>query len=232
MVNRWTVLGGWGVEPEILQPLFSGQAHYLDTPKMVHTIMEHHTLPTSWQEDCAAAIEPHLGPQRLLAGWSTGALVAYGCAHLLNLSALILLSGTPSFCRTSTFRDGTRPSVLASMRRALTVKPYHVVNDFRLRSGLAPVADQTVINATILIDGLHFLEQATLLSTPRPACPIALFHGDHDAIIPVAAGSALQELAGGTLTILNGEHACFINNETTITTTMHNLLEGTYNEPV
>lgn len=226
MDNRWTVLGGWSVEPEILQPLFGITTHYLDTPKMVHTTMKHHTLPASWQEDCAAAIEPHLGPQRLLAGWSTGALVAYGCAHLLNLSALVLLSGTPSFCRTSMFRAGTRPSVVASMRSALAANPYQVVNDFRSRSGLAPTADQTAINAAILTDGLHFLEQVKLFSTPRPACPIALFHGDHDTIIPAAAGSTLQELSGGTLTILNGGHACFINNETTITALMHTLLEG------
>ena len=116
MPERRTVLGGWGLEPHVLQPLFGDAPEYLDVNRLLPGLIDAGRLKDGWREACAAAIAPQLARPRLLAGWSTGAIVALGCAPLLRPEALVLISPTASFCRTPQFRHGMRPAALRAMR--------------------------------------------------------------------------------------------------------------------
>ncbi len=65
----------------------------------------------------------------------------------------------------------------------------------------------------VLVDGLHFLEQASVLPvTPLP-CPALFMHGREDAIVPVQAGRLFARALGAELEEYEGGHAFFYRNE-------------------
>jgi pimeloyl-ACP methyl ester carboxylesterase len=242
MHDRWIVLGGWGVEPEVLRPVFGNGSVYIDINRIMPDIVNGGKLFPDWRERCAAFIEPHLRQPLFLSGWSTGAIIALGAAGLLSIDALVLMSATPSFCRTRAishtraFRHGMRPIVLRSMREKLSIDPSAVLHEFREACGLTEDT-QTVFPWTTdeLMSGLHALEQMTLFDLAPLRCKPLFIHGKNDTIIPHAAGESLHRKLGGTLLSLNAphaQHACFINNESTIRSSIDNYLKGILNEPV
>jgi len=216
MAEQWTVLGGWGVAPDILTPVFGKQAHYLDINTFVAKLFEGKSLASDWQQRCREKIAMTFGNDkpRFLAGWSTGAMLALACAEHLSPDVLVLISATPSFCRTAGFRFGTRSSILATMRDKLATEPLQVVNDFRKQCGLR---DKTAAllpwSSEMLADGLRVLEQLSLFEVKTPACPTLQIHGKDDRIIPYAAGKQLRKQIASNLFTLDAPHACFIGNE-------------------
>ncbi len=236
MPDRWIVLGGWGVEPEELRPIFGDHAHYIDTNRLMPEIVDARLLRSDWRERCVAAIAPLLHAPRLLAGWSTGAMIALGCTALCEVDALVLISATPSFCRFPDFRHGMRPIVLRSMREKLSIDPSSVLCDFRKQCGIVDEASIAFPWTTDeLLCGLHALEQITLFGLAPLRCKPLFIHGKNDTIIPHAAGESLHRKLGGTFFSLDAQrapHACFINNEAAIRSAIDNYLKGILNESV
>ena len=227
MNSIWTVLGGWGIAPEILSPVFGPDSHYIDTNILMEEIIENGHLRQDWRDRCAALLRPHLNSSPLLAGWSTGALIALGCAPRLSISALIIISGTPSFCCTPDFPFGTSSRILRLMRKRLSTSKEAVLHEFRALCGLPPSSTFDIPwSAPTLIDGLHALEQITFATPPSLPCSPLFIHGTNDAIISPEGGEYFYNALGGTLVTLEAQHACFINNTEKCISIIDDYLEG------
>ena len=218
MNNPWTVLGGWGVSPEVLRPIFGDNSNYIDINGLAAEICDAGYLSADWKERVTAALLPHLETSPLLAGWSTGAILALGCAPQFNLDGLVLISCTASFCRNATFRSGVHPRILRSMRDKLAIDPATVLSDFHRQCGL-PTNGRVDCSwtADTLQAGLHLLEQLVLDPVLPPlTCKPLFIHGTRDTIVPFDAGSSLHRSSGGEFVALDAPHACFIGNEAEI----------------
>lgn len=233
MNKQWLVLGGWGIAPDILQPVFGADAIYIDVTTMASELCSNSLLPANWKQQLANRLEPLLSTPRLLAGWSTGAILALGCAPLLKLDGLVLISATPSFCRTGNTPFGIRPRILHSMRAKLSTDTATVLRDFRMQCGLsADSSPQLPWEPAALQAGLDLLEFITLYPIAHLPCEPLFIHGTHDTVIPVAAGNYLHLHLGGTMLHLDAPHACFIGNEGAITETLDHYCKGIHNESV
>jgi len=221
------VLGGWALAPDILRSLFGDRSVFIDINPFMPELVEHERLRQDWKKRFANALEQYLDTKPIiLAGWSTGAIIALACAGLLECAGLILVSATASFCRTPQWHHGMRSSVLQAMRKKLLSEPETVIADFAMQCGIdnnTPVPSRT---AHELICGLHFLEQASLSFEGPPGFKPLFIHGKKDAIVPCAASTALQSALGGTTLFIDAPHACFINNETVVISAINTYLKG------
>ncbi|MBN1130554.1 MAG: alpha/beta fold hydrolase [Chitinispirillaceae bacterium] len=213
MVERWVVLGGWAVDAAVLAPIFPSSAILINSCSVIPRLLDNNVLRIDWKE---ALIERCGLPFPLgrcgIAGWSTGAMLAYTLARATHPAACVLISATPSFCRTKDFPFGHKPSVVRAMREGVRHAPDNTVNAFRAKCGLPRVT--TPVQAAPLpygnlIAGLHFLEQAALFPLDRLPCPTLVLHGSEDAIVPVRAGCFLSERINGTFALFEGPHAFF-----------------------
>jgi pimeloyl-ACP methyl ester carboxylesterase len=141
MVN-WLVFGGWAVPPSVLKPVFGADAVYIDVNAIIPSLMNNGTLSDAWQQKLFDIVveEPILhGAPLGIAGWSTGAMLAWTVAGKLKPAAGVFISATPSFCRRSEsgFLSGQRSSVLKSMREKLLIDPDDVVEEFYRQCGIA-----------------------------------------------------------------------------------------------
>jgi len=232
-MNRATlVLGGWGVSPAVLRPLFGENAIYIDSNRILPHLIHNTVLIDNWPLRVAELLQPSMGEEKtVLAGWSTGAMLAYAAASVQAPAGLLLLSATPSFCRTPTFKFGMRQSVLAAMRERLHEHPQNVLDEFRNRSGLTG-SSEDVWSVDDLCAGLHFLEQASLDTMVSPDCPMHFIHGENDTIVPKAAGEYFSTKCHAPITLLSAPHACFTLYNDTINSLLSTFPEGTTHEPL
>ncbi len=231
MDSEWTVLGGWGVDPGMLQPVFGREARFVDSNRLMPLLVDHLpevALRVDWRQRCADALALHGSPPRYLAGWSTGAIIALGCAALLDVRRLVLMSAAPAFCRFPGFTSGAHPRLLRAMRDRLTKNPCAVLRDFLDRCGFSSCTPAPLRwTQEELTDGLYALEFIRLDDLPPLPCMPLCIHGISDSIIPLAAGEWIFRKYGGTLIRLEAPHACFIdNNEAAVRSAIHEYMKG------
>jgi hypothetical protein len=137
VVDRWIVFGGWATPAAALAPLFGEGAQYLDLNGIVPDLVSNETLRPDWQSVVSERVV-RLADHRSfgIAGWSTGAMIAFAAAKNLHPQAAVFLAATPSFCRRPGFPYGQKPSVLRAMREKLAVDPGSVLTDFYSRCGV------------------------------------------------------------------------------------------------
>ena len=228
MVDRWIVFGGWATPSSALAPLFGGSAELIDINGLMPSLVKNGILRADWETVVMDVVKKlannrHFG----VAGWSTGSLCAYAAAKRLQPRAAVFLSATPSFCRKQGFPCSQKATTLRAMRERLANDPQDVLTKFYEQSGMppSPLSPLTAMptgrqasgegntRQQQLIDGLHFLEQATLLPvTPLP-CPSLFLHGRSDLIVPFQAGMRFAEGAGGRFEEYEGGHAFFRGRE-------------------
>jgi surfactin synthase thioesterase subunit len=181
MVN-WFVFGGWALPPFILSPVFGTDAIYIDANAIIPSLIDNGTLSDDWQQKlCDIVVKESILPGTPLgiAGWSTGAMLAWSLADKLKPDAGVFISATPSFCkkRESGFLSGQKSSVLKSMRERLLIDPDTVVEKFYRQCGI-PVqptpghsspADQRNSKASTPVAGVD-LSIKTPDSNKDPAC--------------------------------------------------------------
>lgn len=241
LVN-WFVFGGWALKPDILAPVFGTESVFIDANAILPLLIKNNVLFGNWQQRLIETISPN--PALLkkpfgIAGWSTGAMLAWAVAEKLKPAAGVFLSATPSFCRRreSGFLFGQRSSVLRSMREQLLTDSEGVVNKFCEQCGILdnrslrsilrqapcsakalrngeqgePGTDDRTYNLSIdqLIAGLNFLEQTTLLPVKKASFPALFLHGKGDSIIPIDAGRYFCKEVAGTFAEFSGPHAFF-----------------------
>jgi pimeloyl-ACP methyl ester carboxylesterase len=222
MPDRIVVLGGWGISPCILKPVFGENAVYVDTNILIANCITQNRLIDNWQYMLRNFLQTHYTIESLsdiaLAGWSTGAIIASGIAQTISPRRLILLSATPSFCRRTGFKFGTKPSVLHAMKAGLRSDAASVMKNFYLQCGLSPTGGADTYSTDALCDGLTFLEQVNLLPLIKMVCPTMLLHGIDDAVVPVDAGRLFNAQCNGTFFECKGPHAFFMNQADTLRT--------------
>jgi pimeloyl-ACP methyl ester carboxylesterase len=216
MVDRWLVLGGWALKPDLLRPVFGESSIYIDVNDLMPGFIDNRNLRSDWIDLARAKVKNYLANGAFgLAGWSTGAIVACGLALLSEVENLVLLSVTPSFCRREGFRFGQRPVILDVMRKDLLKPGNRVVGDFGIKSGITGAAQVKVMHdPKNLIDGLHFLEQVNLLPIlKKVSAHSRVLHGDNDPIIPAEAGKMLADSIGAEFSLMPGGHAFFMGHK-------------------
>lgn len=223
---KWCVLGGWGVEVEVLKPLFGDFSIYLDINPLMKKIVKEGKLNTNWIDLCCEKILSLINPVEFIAGWSTGTLIIMACASKLKPKGLVLISATPSFCRNSIFKMGIKPIILQKMREKLLLNPKEVISEFRKNCGFEEEnIGEIQWSKDELISGLHFLEEVIILEEKLYCSPLFI-HGSKDEIVPFSAGEYLHNKYGGCFLSLDAPHACFLNNEEKITKQIEYYLKG------
>ncbi|MGB7569270.1 MAG: alpha/beta hydrolase [Chitinivibrionales bacterium] len=214
MQSKWLVFGGWSLPPDILSPVFSNEATYVDVNKLFLDIIAEKCLKDTWVEIISDKTAHLIAKAPVcIAGWSTGAFLAYALSTIIKPQKMILLSASPSFCKRAGFVHGQDSAVIKVMRRQLTRNKLSVLENFQKQCGL----DQYIrlaenYSAEELTSGLHFLEKINLLPLKKPLCPTLLFHGKEDAIIPSKAGEFFARETGAAKTILPGGHVFFLDD--------------------
>ncbi len=232
MAERCIVLGGWAFPPGILARIVGPEAVFIDVNNLMPSLVLDAKLRPDWESAVADIVNRHAENQPFrIAGWSTGAIMAYAAAKQLKPTSALLLSATPSFCRRPGFPIGQKPGVLKAMREKLMVEPEEVLGKFYEQCGIIiPIASplgplstngegkkskaikENSYSKSLLIDGLHFLEQASVLPvTPLP-CPVLFVHGREDLIVPFKAGKRFAEELGADIEEFDGGHAFFWRN--------------------
>ncbi|KMQ51009.1 hypothetical protein CHISP_2151 [Chitinispirillum alkaliphilum] len=210
-MDNVTVLGGWGVEPQILKPIFGENAHYVDINRLMPYLFDSKKLKADWVD---AAIS-HIGtiPEKsTIAGWSTGAMIAWAIGQKTNPALLYLLSATPSFCRTAFFKHGMRPVILQNMISAMNKDPQNTLIRFHERCGLPPKPQiKNKYTKEELIHGLLFLQQADLNPVKSIETKSIFLHGKEDMIIPKESAVVFSGIANGIYREFKGPHSFFLS---------------------
>ena len=213
MAKRWIVFSGWAVDPGVLAPLFPSTAIVINSCSVIPGLLAGNVLRADWKE---RLVEQSGLPFPLttygVAGWSTGAMLAYALARAVHPAVCVLLSATPSFRRTKDFPFGHKLSVMRAMREGLQHSPDKVINAFYAKCGLSREGARpstTSLRSNELTAGLHFLEQAVLFPVEQLTCPTLVLHGREDAIVPFQAGRFFSEKINGSFASFQGPHAFF-----------------------
>lgn len=229
---KWCVLGGWGIEPEVLKPLFGENSNFFDVNQVMCEIVKKGQLCKNWEDVFCKKILSTTDSADYIAGWSTGAIIAMACAKRLKPIRLILISPTLSFCRNTIFKYGIKPVLLQKMREKIFLEPIEVISEFRKKCGFDAKEKQKIRwSKEELICGLYFLEQVIIEPKELHCLPL-IIHGTRDEIIPSIAGESLYKKYGGFFLKLDAPHACFLNNEEKIKETVENYVKGLQYESI
>jgi surfactin synthase thioesterase subunit len=209
----WLIFGGWAFSPDILRPVFGDDARYVDSNTLMPYIVDDETLRGDWVDVVCKAVASFVPEQPFgIAGWSTGAIIAWAVAARLKAEKVVLLSATPSFCSREEFKSGWRASILHSMREKLSTNANKVVADFRERCGCTNPAPADTFTQAQLRAGLIFLEYANLLPLSKTSMPARLLHGSDDRIVSIDAGRSFAEQTGIAIDEYAGGHVFFLTN--------------------
>lgn len=215
MHNNRLVIGGWSLPPMLLQECFGPEFTYIDCNLIMPSFFDGNSnLYKNWPD----LLKKHLFLSEMehyhLAGWSTGAIMAFALASILPVVSLTLISTTLSFCRRDVYRIGARPTVLRTMREHLDKDPNEVLSKFHRSCGFTnTIFSPTPYTIEQLTCGLHFLEQVDCTKTACYFPDALLIHGSDDTIIPHRAAEMVAEQCGGTLRTIPGCHAVFYERE-------------------
>jgi surfactin synthase thioesterase subunit len=202
-------LGGWSLSPDLLKPLFTGNVTCVDSNILIDSIVDNTHLSDTWVSKLVQTSFGSFPKDSILAGWSTGAMIAAALAPHLNPKALILLSPTLSFIRRDGYTSGTKSSLVASMINELETDKLGVLEHFHKRCGFESLQNSEKYSVPLLQKGLFFLQQADLRLSPPPSCPVICMHGTSDLIIPVKAGHIACERFNGSMHTFDGRHQFF-----------------------
>jgi pimeloyl-ACP methyl ester carboxylesterase len=219
MDRPWLVLGGWAVSPEIMRPVFGKKSIYIDINEIMPSLIDNEELSEQWPVIVKKSIDANFTMDIAgIAGWSTGAIIACALAQNVPGKRLVLLSGTPSFCRREGFMFGWRPAILQSMRKKLGEKNNTVACEFLNQSGIKESdAGPRRYDEKALSAGLMFLEKVNLLPRLKKVVSNAVvLHGKEDTIVPCQAGAALAGILGAECKLFKGGHSFFIENRNEI----------------
>lgn len=210
-MKRTVVLGGWAFSPRVLEPVFGPGAQYIDVNSLIPSLINDEQVLPDWPAIASEKIREHSGNEiGLLAGWSTGAIIACACLQSLKPTKTFLFAATASFCRSPDFPQNWDPIALRSMKRALRRKPGQVTENFVQQCDTSHELSFSSCTVQELGAGLSFL--ATAHVPLQKNSSTYFFHGRDDRIVPMQAGKKTSELTAGHWIELSGGHVFFLDH--------------------
>lgn len=206
MSHPLVFLHGWGQSERIWfqQRLFFPDATFINLPG-------HGGAADALSEQWLHIIADQLPDEpAVLVGWSLGGMLAMeiACRWPERLSALALISTTPSFRLRDGWEHGCNQDVFSDFEQAVVSQSPKIINRFFAlmlhgdglsRSAYnnlarAAVNRQSPTTAAGLSAGLELLSTIDLRNQLHAlSMPTLLMHGEQDAIVPFAASLALAE---------------------------------------
>ncbi|HSA32205.1 MAG TPA: alpha/beta fold hydrolase [bacterium] len=176
-------------------------------------------MPTLQFSSDGTPILPELDEPAILVGWSMGAMLAVEILHRQPqfVKGLLLVSSGPSFVASDIFPEGKAPSTVRELRDAITKGDPKGLQSFQkqlftaveIRDGWLArfrrdIGPSLPTDPAALLAQLAFLESYRI---PRQlaAVPVAVLHGDRDAIVEPAAAAAWRRLIPGAAARLVAE---------------------------
>ena len=160
-------------------------------------------------------------PRVTICGWSLGGQVAINWARIRpgGVERLVLIATTPRFVRTADWDCGIDCAVLDDFARSLTrdwrgallrFNTLQAQGDARPRNVARTLRERVLAHgepvAEAFAAALQILKNTDLRAAlPCIAQPVLILHGEHDAVVPLAAGEYLQRaLPHATLEVFAG----------------------------
>ncbi len=216
-MNDLVLLHGWGFGREVWLPV----SQYLRADFRL-------TLANLPGYDGSGLAGEDLPANATVCGWSLGGLQAmeWAIAHPDKVARLILVGTTPRFVEAPDWPHGQPMELLDRFGTDVAADPTSALRRFaallnrgdnRARSltrELNELLDQRVPDAAALEAGLATLRTTDLRNRIAGIRqPTLLVHGEHDPLMPVAAGRwVVQTLPAGRLEVLAGTaHAPFLS---------------------
>lgn len=179
------------------------------------------------------ALAECIAEQAIVIGWSLGGLLALNLAleYPDLVRRLVLISSTPRFCQSRDWRPALRTATLQAFATALQENQHDTVQRFlalqvqgsadqryQLRLLRQAIAACPPARPAALHSGLMVLEQTDLRSRMDAIKqPCLLLYGEHDRIVPPAAGAAVERLLPNAIqhVIAGAGHAPFLSDPET-----------------
>ncbi|TVO53925.1 alpha/beta fold hydrolase [Denitromonas halophila] len=228
------LLHGWGLTPSVWQPL---RAQLDPTWPCFTPALPGHadTAPTPEDATLAAwtdALIADLPDGALVCGWSLGALVALDLArrHPAKVERIALIGASPCFVQRPDWPSALSAEVVDGFCADFAAEPDKTQRRFVALQALGDAARREVTrqlntalvtvtaeNTARLADGLAILSQTDLRgSLTEISCPVRLFHGTNDALMPAEAARVMAEsLPDGRYSeFADAGHAPFVSRAT------------------
>lgn len=239
MSQNIVMLHGWGYTPQVW-----GEVEGLFDTVSLSGVTTH--CPTvraplhGSLEDWADALAPSLPQDSIVVGWSLGAMLALALAtrHPDKVRAQVLIGATPCFVSSDDWPHGLAPEVVSSFCDAFAQSPQRTLEKFialqvmgdahraACKAQLIRALDDAATHHVSLMAGLHLLSYSDLRSM-TPAQPTLLLHGEHDALMPLAAAQHLERaLPHAQLDVFpNTGHAPHVSNPYAVALAIKSLLD-------
>lgn len=208
---------GWGFGSTVWQPLVerlpAGKVHLIDLPGYGPN-----TAPPERFPDGA-----------VVCGWSLGALhvLRWATRHPGKIARLVLVGATPRFLQAQDWPCAQPATLLDGFATAVDTSPVDALRRFAVLSNqgdaharalareMTAIASRTLPTADALRAGLADLRETDLRTTvPGLRQPALVIHGEHDPLMPLAAGQWLAtHLANARLAVIaSAAHAPFLSD--------------------
>jgi pimeloyl-ACP methyl ester carboxylesterase len=209
-----TLISGWGYSARFFRESISPLLQADKAVDLASLDRDPAANPPAYAKSLCHEVETDR-PQ-ILCGWSTGAMVALEAAVLQPelVKGLILFAPTARYCRTDEYTCGVDPRELRALSASCKRKPQETLSAFQERCGARPGSSDDIPSTEILLRGLNYLTETDLRSIlGHIHCPVLIFHGTADNIVPLEAGLFLAEkLTDATFCpIAESGHACFLD---------------------
>jgi len=223
-----TLIHGWGMHPAIWDTLCTALAptHTVLTPALPgHDGTVAPTDPSDW----VAHLADHLPDDGAVLGWSLGGQVAMQLALAFphKVARLILVGTTPRFVQAPDWPHALACATVSQFEADFASDPQQTAKRFIALQALGDTHRRRVARALgdaltpmdaetlpALAQGLQCLSTLDLRTEAvRIACPVRLFHGGQDALMPVEAAHWLADhIPGAQMTcFVDAGHAPFLS---------------------
>lgn len=238
-----TLVHGWGMRPAVWDALRAAlePTHHVLTPALPG---HGEDSASRTDEDWVAALAAQMPPSSAVIGWSLGGQLAMRLAikHPQRVERLILIGTSPRFVQAPDWPHALDAKTVEGFTRNFAADPAQTIRRFlalqvmgdadrrgttrRLNQALCALEPGRI---PTLARGLELLAQTDVRQDiAKITCPVRLFHGEHDALMPVAAAHWLADhIPGAQLTCFtDAGHAPFLSRAADLTVLTRRFLDG------
>lgn len=238
-----SLIHGWGMQASVWQPLRAAleATHCVLTPSLPgHGDTPHAAVEPDWVAALAARLPDH----GTVVGWSLGAQLAMRIAidHPHKVARLVLIGTTPCFVQQPDWAHALPADTVIAFNAGFSATPEQTIKRFLALQAMGDACRRELtqhLGAAVcpldgwrlpaLARGLEMLSSADLRpDIGRIDCPVRIFHGTNDALMPVAAAHWLADhIDGAQLTCFDETgHAPFISRAADFTPLLQRFLHG------